>query len=242
LIKDCPQLSQSITELRQLKFQTKLSLEDWLIVINKLLATWAFATDRGLTSGEYQLHSSIRCWDGKRTDTLAVNGEFIEIDEEFYSYKQAKRSYMRKRGEEPKHMTKWYNDFPFEVSYCSLVGVDTHFVKLLLNDSNAYLDELERRNAIMIRERNSIKIKYGDEWKKYKTDEYNNSIKSFMELSNGVVRARHKCSTTTNRCQGQSVECVYIMVDEVNKNKSLMYVALSRAIHKIVLVVKNELS
>jgi len=55
LIKDCPQLSQSITELRQLKFQTKLSLEDWLIVIDKLLSTWAFATDRALTSSEYQL-------------------------------------------------------------------------------------------------------------------------------------------------------------------------------------------
>ena len=55
LIKDCPQLSQTITELRQLKFQTKLSLEDWLIVINKLLTTWAFATDRSLTSSEYQL-------------------------------------------------------------------------------------------------------------------------------------------------------------------------------------------
>ena len=46
LIKDCPQLSQTIIELRRLKFQTKLPLEDWLIVINKLLTTWAFATDR----------------------------------------------------------------------------------------------------------------------------------------------------------------------------------------------------
>ena len=55
LIKDCPQLSQTIIELRQLKFQTKLPLEDWLIVINKLLTTWAFATDRSLTSSEYQL-------------------------------------------------------------------------------------------------------------------------------------------------------------------------------------------
>ena len=55
LIKGCPQLSQTIAELRQLKFQTKLPLEDWLIVINKLLTTWAFATDRSLTSSEYQL-------------------------------------------------------------------------------------------------------------------------------------------------------------------------------------------
>jgi len=55
LIEDCPQLSQTIAELRQLKFQTKLPLEDWLIVINKLLTTWAFATDRSLTSSEYQL-------------------------------------------------------------------------------------------------------------------------------------------------------------------------------------------
>ena len=55
LIKDCPQLSETITELRKLKFQTKLPLEDWLIVINKLIKTWAFATDRSLTSSEYQL-------------------------------------------------------------------------------------------------------------------------------------------------------------------------------------------
>ena len=55
LIKDCPQLSQTITELRKLKFQTKLPLEDWLIAINKLIKTWAFATDRSLTSSEYQL-------------------------------------------------------------------------------------------------------------------------------------------------------------------------------------------
>ena len=55
LIKDCPQLYETITELRKLKFQTKLPLEDWLIVINKLIKTWAFATDRSLTSSEYQL-------------------------------------------------------------------------------------------------------------------------------------------------------------------------------------------
>ncbi len=55
LIKDCPQLYETIIELRKLKFQTKLPLEDWLIVINKLIKTWAFATDRSLTSSEYQL-------------------------------------------------------------------------------------------------------------------------------------------------------------------------------------------
>jgi len=55
LIKDCPQLSKTISEIRKLKFQTKLPLEDWFIVINKLLTSWAFATDRSLTSSEYQL-------------------------------------------------------------------------------------------------------------------------------------------------------------------------------------------
>ena len=55
LIKDCPKLYETIIELRKLKFQTKLPLEDWLIVINKLIKTWAFATDRSLTSSEYQL-------------------------------------------------------------------------------------------------------------------------------------------------------------------------------------------
>ena len=55
LIKDCPQLSQTITKLMQLKFQTKLPLEDWLVVIKKLLKTWAFASERSLTSSEYQL-------------------------------------------------------------------------------------------------------------------------------------------------------------------------------------------
>ena len=55
LIKDCPQLSKTITELRKLKIQSKLALEDWFIVINKIITTWAFATDRTLTSSEYQL-------------------------------------------------------------------------------------------------------------------------------------------------------------------------------------------
>ena len=55
LIKDCPQLSKTITELRKLKFPTKLPLDDWFIAINKLITTWAFATDRSLTSSEYQL-------------------------------------------------------------------------------------------------------------------------------------------------------------------------------------------
>ena len=88
----------------------------------------------------------------------------------------------------------------------------------------------------MIAERNILKTKYKDSWIHHKSDEYKLSVKNFMQLSEGVVRARHKCSTTVNKCQGQSVECVYIMVDEVSKDTSLMYVALSRAIHKIVLV------
>jgi ATP-dependent exoDNAse (exonuclease V) alpha subunit len=50
------------------------------------------------------------------------------------------------------------------------------------------------------------------------------------------VRARHICSCTAHKAQGQSIKTCYVIVSEMENNPALMYVALSRAINKIVLV------
>ena len=55
LMKDCPVLIQIVNELRSLKIDKKIALEDSLDSINLLLLTWGFTSDRSLSSSEYQL-------------------------------------------------------------------------------------------------------------------------------------------------------------------------------------------
>ena len=55
LMKDCPALIQIVNSLRSLKIDKKIALEDSLESINLLLFTWGFASDRSLSSSEYQL-------------------------------------------------------------------------------------------------------------------------------------------------------------------------------------------
>ena len=55
LMKDCPVLIQIINELRSLKIDKKIALEDSLDSIDLLLLTWGFTSDRSLSSSEYQL-------------------------------------------------------------------------------------------------------------------------------------------------------------------------------------------
>lgn len=55
LMDDCPILKQQITNISQIKNKQQASSEDWLEFLYQLLNIWSFASDRTLSSSEYQL-------------------------------------------------------------------------------------------------------------------------------------------------------------------------------------------
>ncbi len=188
------------------------------------------------TDLKYQLHSPIRVFDGFESYTLAPNGQEVEIEEVFTSWKEASFRYLSKNQEKCEHRTKWNDDYKFTTRKVSLKGIDTHFIRLLTDNKDIYDVQRKFIWQELNTERDRLKDKYGHTWAQTKSVMYETYAKQYMDLSNNIVRARHVCSLTAHKAQGQSIDCVYINVADMMNDKSLMYVALSRAINKIVLI------
>ncbi len=200
---------------------------------------WAEAAieEIGCIEPFYQLHSPVTVYDGAENKVLAVNGEVVEVAESFDTWKEAQAYYRWVYNDANcQHRTSFKNNYPFEVHRVALKGVKTHFVRLLIDDKDLYTQTKQNLYNQVCVERDRLQYHYGEEWKDHKDEDYNWAVRGFMDISNNIVVARHVSGTTAHKVQGQSVECVYIMMDEMENRKSLMYVALSRAIHKIVLV------
>ena len=187
------------------------------------------------TSEKYQLHNAIGVFDGKYAIQLAVNGEMVEVEDEFHSWTQAKNSFRAVHGRDCNHRTTWKIPFNLPVRYVSLVGKDTHFVKLLTSKSDKYEELLKDAFEGLQEARDSLIKVYGSHWRQNADMSYSQREKEYMTLKNGIILSRHICSSTVHKLQGQSVDCMYIMMGEMQEG-DLMYVALSRAISKIVLV------
>jgi hypothetical protein len=185
----------------------------------------------------YQLLSALAVWSpGSGQEILAVNGDTIEIERTFKSWGDATNAYRFKYGEECKHRTKWKNDTKLAFTYASIKGIDTHFVRLLFGQRAEYLEVLKDLFKKVVVQKKKLKDKHGENWELCKSPEYNKAVSEYMAIKSGVVRARHICSCTAHKAQGQSIKTCYVIVSEMENNPALMYVALSRAINKIVLV------
>jgi len=193
------------------------------------------------TSKKYQLLSSISVYDGKENLTLSVNGEVVEVEKKFKYFREAKDTFFRKHFRECKHRTKWNVSYPFKFEYVSMKNIDTHFIKFLHKAEDvAIYDEYKAEVFKHVKElKRWLIATYGEDWKKHRDDDYLSAVRILMELSNNMVRGRHVCSMTAHKSQGQSIGCVYIMVDDIGNRKDLIYVALSRAISKIVLITEE---
>ncbi len=183
---------------------------------------------------EYQLLSRISVYDGSNSETLAVNGDKVIVNGEYTSYRSAMRAY----GRPNRHRTKWNVDYPFEFKYVSFEHIDTPFVKFVSSSISRlqYKEVLEQLFKELTGRKSILVSKYNKDWKDFRSDSYMELVRQFMALKNNIVLGRHICSMTAHKAQGSSIDCVYIVVDNIGNNKALMYVALSRAINKIVLI------
>lgn len=188
------------------------------------------------SSNIYQLHSPVIVYDGKKNHTLAVNGEVVEIKASFETHWESQQAFKKEYGAPSNHRTTWHDNYPFHTHKVSLKGIKTHFIRLLVDGKEIYEKYLDKQYLEITALRTQLKKKFGDRWSENKPKKYNDLVKDVMQLSKNIVRARHVCSTTAHKAQGQSIDCVYIMVKNIGDRPELMYVALSRAVNKIVLV------
>ena len=182
----------------------------------------------------YRLNTNVTVWDGNKTHLLAVNGQEVEIAKFPRCRLEAHRYYKKTYNETPQQLIAWdTHNCGVPVVNAILKDIPALFVKMFLGKESEINEVIERRLRVWLREKSRLQAKYGALWKENKDDAYRRSIRRLMGIKNGVVSARHSCSLTVHKSQGQTIESVYINLDDI-KRRDLMYVALSRASKEIV--------
>ncbi len=201
------------------------------------------------TTGKFRLSGGITQAIGRVNDKgkeiitsnkVAYNGQIIEIDKIFNRWDSAMSAYEKNPLYDPKSTfyTKWnIDEFGIDedkIIKCSLVDVNSPFVKLFTG-SYKEMEEIEKE--------------YFKEWRKAKNEYGNNdaetikSKKRHSEFKNNIVHVREPYCTTIHKSQGQTVDSIYILFDEhILANKSLFYVAISRAKKNITFVYPGDIS
>jgi len=187
----------------------------------------------------FRLNSSINGYDGKANKVMAVNGEEIKITSFPSTWSKAMDSFLRRFGYESKMRIKWSNDqYPIEVVNAAVKNIKMPYCKLFLGRESTIKDITEGYMQLWIIERERLKQIHGKQWKNNKDERYMVAARTLMGISSGVASARHSCSLTAHKAQGQSIESVYINFDNI-KRRDLMYVALSRASKEIIFFTTN---
>ena len=187
----------------------------------------------------YRLNSAITVYDGESSIPLALNGEEIEVLSFPKTWTEADKFYRKTFGEECPHMMRWSTEeFPIPVVNAIVKDLKTRFVKLYLGRESTIREETERRLGVWKQERQRLITLHGRQWRRHKDPVYQTSARELMSLAAGVVSVRHSCSLTAHKAQGQTIDTVYINVDNIIR-RDLMYVALSRAAKEIVLITET---
>jgi len=184
----------------------------------------------------YRLNNAITVYDGENSIPLAMNGEEVTIHSFPKSWSEANQHYVKTYEQECPHMMRWaVDDFPVPVVNAILKDIPTRFVKLYLGRESIIRDATEQRLLVWKKERQRLIKKFGTGWRQHKDTTYIESARKLMSLAAGVVSVRHSCSLTAHKAQGQTIESVYINLDNIAR-RDLMYVALSRASKQVILV------
>ncbi len=195
-----------------------------------------------IRTGKLRLSGSISQVSGRTSnnktrmsiDKIAHNGEIVEVDKVFISWNAAMSNYKQTPYYDKRTTiyTKWniheFNIDERKIVKCSLKNKNAPFVKLF---TGSY------------KEMETIEKKYFEEWKEAKNLYGISDMRTRVlmnrhkEFKNNIVHVREPYCTTVHKSQGQTVDSIYIYIDKhIIENKSLMYVALSRAKKRITFI------